>query len=106
MADYKGIYYNDDNKQRYFEGGAHFKYNQLYRLLEKISSAQKVKLKREQLVKKGAFKKAEKNKIKKSQEEIKKFNNNLSCVSIFIINIYFILFFSKQKIKIIIVIIR
>ena len=96
MADYKGIYYNDDNKQRYFEGGAHFKYNQLYRLLEKISSAQKVKLKREQLVKKGAFKKAEKNKFKKSQEEIKKFNNNLSCVSIFII-IFILYYFLANK---------
>ena len=96
MADYKGIYYNDDNKQRYFEGGAHFKYNQLYRLLEKISSAQKVKLKREQLVKKGAIKKAEKNKNKKSQEEIKKINNNLSSVSIFII-IYILYYFLANK---------
>lgn len=96
MADYKGIYYNDDNKQRYFEGGAHFKYNQLYRLLEKISSAQKVKLKREQLVKKGAIKKAEKNKNKKSQEEIKKFNNNLSSVSKFII-IYILYYFLANK---------
>lgn len=96
MLNYKGLFYNEEREKKYFEGGAHFKYNQLYRLLEKISSAQKVKLKREQLVKKGAFKKAEKNKIKKSQEEIKKFNNNLSCVSIFII-IFILYYFLANK---------
>lgn len=40
MADYKGIYYNNDSSEKYFEGGAHFRYKQLYKILEKLSSAQ------------------------------------------------------------------
>ena len=35
MADYKGIYYNNDSSEKYFEGGAHFRYKQLYKILEK-----------------------------------------------------------------------
>lgn len=34
--DYKGIYFNDDNEQQYFEGGAHFQYKDLCYRLEKI----------------------------------------------------------------------
>ncbi len=37
MEDYKGIYYNDDTKQKYYEGGAHFKYKELYKILEELS---------------------------------------------------------------------
>ena len=37
MEDYKGIYYNDDKEQNYYEGGAHFKYNDLYKILEELS---------------------------------------------------------------------
>ena len=29
MADYKGIYYKNDNKQIFYEGGAHFNYYKL-----------------------------------------------------------------------------
>ena len=78
MADYKGIYYKDDSKQKYFEGGAHFKYIHLYRALEKISSAQKIKLKREQLVNKREAKKKEKN--IKAKEPISKNINNVSLI--------------------------
>ena len=35
MEEYKGIYYNDDKEQQYYEGGAHFKYKELYKILEK-----------------------------------------------------------------------
>ncbi len=32
--DYKGIYYGETKEQKFFEGGAHFKYSDLYRKLE------------------------------------------------------------------------
>ena len=34
MNEYKGIYYGNSNEHHYFEGGAHFKYIELYRRLE------------------------------------------------------------------------
>lgn len=33
MEDYKGIYYNDTKEQKFYEGGAHFKYTTLYKIL-------------------------------------------------------------------------
>ena len=36
--EYKGIYYGDEEKvQRYYEGGAHFKYSQLYKILSLLA---------------------------------------------------------------------
>jgi len=66
MADYKGIYYNNDSSEKYFEGGAHFRYKQLYKILEKLSSAQKMRLKREKLIKSRETK--AKDKIKKTKK--------------------------------------
>ena len=43
MEEYKGIYYGDDKEKKFFEGGAHFKYIQLYQRLEQLSSEQKIK---------------------------------------------------------------
>jgi hypothetical protein len=102
MADYKGIYYNDESKQRYFEGGAHFKYFHLYKALERLAVAQKLKLKREKIIQNKEKKKIEKNKnIKKPQEQIvKNAENSSSNVSIFIIIKYY---FRKIKTKIIII---
>jgi hypothetical protein len=37
MEEYKGIYYNDDKEQQYYEGGAHFKYKELYKILEELA---------------------------------------------------------------------
>jgi len=37
MEEYKGIYYNDDKEQQYYEGGAHFKYKELYKILEEFA---------------------------------------------------------------------
>ena len=34
MHEYKGIYYGENNEQHFYEGGAHFKYIELYRRLE------------------------------------------------------------------------
>ena len=35
MDNYRGIYFNNQKEQKYFEGGAHFKYKDLYnKLLE------------------------------------------------------------------------
>lgn len=37
MEEYKGIYYGDESERKFFEGGAHFKYSKLYRILEKLA---------------------------------------------------------------------
>ena len=47
MDEYKGIYYGEESERKFFEGGAHFKYIHLYKILEKISKEQKQKLQRE-----------------------------------------------------------
>ena len=97
MADYKGIYYNNDSSEKYFEGGAHFRYKQLYKILEKLSSEQKMRLKREKLVKSREAKGKDKNKKAKKlpdkngknpDNNIQNSNTNAN-VSLFI----FILFF-------------
>ena len=36
MDDYKGIYYNDEKQQKFFEGGAHFPYKDLYNRLIRL----------------------------------------------------------------------
>jgi hypothetical protein len=43
MEEYKGIYYGDESERKYFEGGAHFKYIKLYRILEKIARERNLK---------------------------------------------------------------
>ena len=43
MEEYKGIYYNDVAQQQFFEGGAHFKYKELYKVLEEISKKENSK---------------------------------------------------------------
>ena len=35
--DYKGIFYEDNSERKYYEGGAHFKYIELYRILEELA---------------------------------------------------------------------
>ena len=37
MDEYKGIYYGDETEQKFYEGGAHFKYIKLYKILERIA---------------------------------------------------------------------
>lgn len=36
INEFKGIYYNDNKQQKFFEGGAHFSYKALYHLLENL----------------------------------------------------------------------
>jgi hypothetical protein len=36
LDNYKGIYFNDENDQKFYEGGAHFRYRDLCHILEKI----------------------------------------------------------------------
>ena len=38
--EYKGIYYGDTNEQKFYEGGAHFRYKDLYKCLEKLYKKQ------------------------------------------------------------------
>ena len=43
MEEYKGIYYGDEEEEHYYEGGAHFKYSKLYKILEKLSKERNIK---------------------------------------------------------------
>ena len=36
MEEYKGLYYNDNTEQQFYEGGAHFQYKDLYQILEEL----------------------------------------------------------------------
>ena len=36
MEDYKGIYYNESKEQKFFEGGAHFRYKDLFKILKSL----------------------------------------------------------------------
>ena len=48
MNEYKGLYYNNGEKeQNYFEGGAHFKYEDLYIILEYIARSREKPQKKE-----------------------------------------------------------
>ena len=40
--EYKGIYYGDTNEQKFYEGGAHFSYIDLYNCLEKLCKKQQL----------------------------------------------------------------
>ena len=42
---FKGIFYNVNNEQKYFEGGAHFKYSELIKLLQNLLNKQENNLK-------------------------------------------------------------
>ena len=52
MDEYKGIYYGEESDRKFFEGGAHFKYIHLYKILEKLSKEQKQKNQREKSIQK------------------------------------------------------
>ena len=41
MNEYKGIYYQDDTEQHFYEGGAHFKYQDLFNILDSLSKLNK-----------------------------------------------------------------
>ena len=41
--EYKGIFYNETKEKRYYEGGAHFKYKQLFSVLSQLAKAQSEK---------------------------------------------------------------
>lgn len=42
MEEYKGLYYGDQTERNFFEAGAHFKYIELYKILEKIAEERKL----------------------------------------------------------------
>ena len=39
---YKGFFYNDNDEPKYYEGGAHFKFIELYRILDFLEKKQKM----------------------------------------------------------------
>ena len=50
MEEYKGIYYGDETEQNYYEGGAHFKYIKLYKILEKLAKERNAKEKKQNIL--------------------------------------------------------
>ena len=50
MEEYKGIYYGDETEQQFYEGGAHFKYSKLYRILEILAKERNESEKRQELL--------------------------------------------------------
>ena len=36
VGNYKGVFYGDETEQRYYEGGAHFPYKEMCRILNKV----------------------------------------------------------------------
>ena len=40
MDNYKGLYYKESKEQKYYEGGAHFSYEELYEILLYIKEEQ------------------------------------------------------------------
>jgi hypothetical protein len=42
MEEYKGIYYGDSSEQKFYEGGAHFKYIELFKILDFLEKKQKI----------------------------------------------------------------
>ncbi len=47
MDDYKGLYYKETKEQKFYEGGAHFPYEELYEILVYIKEEQDKKQKEE-----------------------------------------------------------
>lgn len=89
MAEYKGFYYGDDDDQNFYEGGAHFKYYQLYNALEKLYKEQQIKIRNEELLAKRKLKKNSniKKENKDDSNNVIKQNNN---VSLLFYNLYLI----------------
>ena len=81
MEEYKGIYYGDETEQKFYEGGAHFKYNKLYQILEKLAKERNAKEKKQELLYVKKNNKLNKNSNKKTRNvinniDINKFNFN------------------------------
>ena len=47
MDDYKGLYYKETKEQKFYEGGAHFSYEELYQILLYLKEEQDKKQKEE-----------------------------------------------------------
>ena len=75
MENYKGMCMYDRNKNKYYEGGAHFKYIALYNILVKISSIQKLKLRTEELIR-NKIKRNKKRNINSTRQKNSQNNNN------------------------------
>ena len=81
MEEYKGIYYGDETEQKFYEGGAHFKYNKLYQILEKLAKERNAKEKKHELLYVKKNNKLNKSSNKKTRNfinniDINKFNFN------------------------------
>ena len=67
MNNYKGIFYNQETEKKYYEGGAHFKYSDLVRELEKLIEGTQMNGKINYLISSNSQKsinKTEENKLK------------------------------------------
>ena len=62
--EYKGIFYDDNSEQKYYEGGAHFSYEALVNILKKLKSQQILNENQSSYVKKESEKGKDKENIK------------------------------------------
>lgn len=81
MKEYKGIYYDDDTQPHYYEGGAHFKYVELYKRLTQLLKEEQKKnkdIEKDKEAKKEKGKKIPKNtKPVRIKNILKHFINNI-----------------------------
>lgn len=79
LFNYKGQYYNDEKEEKYYEGGAHFQYHDLYYKLEKIIKKNK---KRKDIPNKDSEFENNMHVLKKEKEKTGKFEiNNYELIS-------------------------
>ncbi len=74
MNNYKGIFYNQETEKKYYEGGAHFKYSDLVRELEKLIEENQMKNKVNHLLNSNSQKSTIKSEGNKFKEIVPKEN--------------------------------
>lgn len=84
MEEYKGIYYGDDNEQMFYEGGAHFDYQLLYKALVKL----KQDIEKKKLVENYEKRKQQRKKAKPNNQSLlmQKENDNIKSYQNFLVS--------------------
>ena len=97
MEEYKGIYYNHNAEQQYYEGGAHFKYIELYKILEEIAKKANSK-KIPKTIKQNTYLSMRTRNNKNNLSQSKTNNDNNYCTNKNDINLYLNKYiFNKKK---------
>jgi putative cell wall-binding protein len=78
--EYRGLYDDGDNKQeqRYYEFGAHFKYNDLVKALKNLQEAQSVKKEKNYILNNSSNNNSNNNNINEDNENYKEVYNQIN----------------------------